>query len=407
MCVSNFRSCRPFLNRKVSSKLLSLVLPLLLAASTNGLVKKAQADYPSLPLTIQLGPDAEDFNSLYKSGLVPPSSLSVLNGFDLSGRDLRLSKLHLLARELRNVNFDGADLTGSDLRETNFDNCSFRNAIMRQSIIGGGTGISPNCDLTGADLTGAIVVLSGDQLVSTLSYQRKDLSSCRLRGDFQGLSFAGFNLSGATLIYVGHREPEADNLAGCDFTDAKISDSHLRLTKEQLASTKEYKLRDLDGVTLENCDFVGMDFSRMSLGLFISCDLTNADLTDALFVPPVFHLRGFPSERSGFFYSPITREQFYSTWNFRRKTLPAGFEFRGMDLSGWDFRGMDLRGVAFRACNLSNALFDDARGGFFGFETITADQVRSTWNYKNNQMLEPGIRLHRDLAAEFSLQYPQ
>src|SRR5690606_8597921 len=151
----------------------------------------AGADYPSLPMTIQLGPNAEDFNSRYGIDLTARAIRSALHGFDLSGRDLRMSKLHVEAMELRDVNVDGADLTGSNLRETRFVGCSFRNAILRDV---NGSDVYENCDLSGAEITGSMMWLSGDQLLTTRSYQRKDLSGCRLVGNFENLSFAGFNL---------------------------------------------------------------------------------------------------------------------------------------------------------------------------------------------------------------------
>lgn len=382
----------PFLIYSVLGKPLFLVFQLSLAASAISLTGIARADYPSLPLTIQLGPDAEDFNSRYKAGLIPPGSLSVLNGFDLSGRNLRQSKLHLLARELRNVNFDSADLTGSDLRETHFDSCSFRNAILRRVNLA----LWPNCDLTGADITGCTALMFREQLISTLNYKRKDLSGCDLSGEYDGVSFARFNLNGTRLAY---------SLVGCDFSDASISDSTLSLTKEQLVSTRNYGLRDLNGTTLKESDYSEMNLSGMSLGLFRKCNLSEVDFTNAFFEPPAPKEPSWPTMRNGFIHSQITREQFYSTWNYKRKYLPPGFVFFGMDVRGWDFRGMDLRGVTFTMCTLTDAQFDDARGGIFNPGTITAEQVRSMWNYKNNQMNEPGIYLHRDLAAEFSLQY--
>ncbi len=363
------------------------------------------ADHPAHPLTVQLGPNGEDFaaevEQLKNDRFV---QLSKLRGFSLAGRDLRLSTLHTREDSLLGVSFDGANLSGSDLNETQFDGCSFRGAILRDVNFSRAGQIRPNCDLSDADISGATIVLYRHQLESTRNFQRKDLSRCYLGGeDLGGVDLSGFNLRGTRL---------PSGMDNSLFVGASIVDATLTLTKEQLITTKEFKEGDLSGVTLEGSDYTGLNLSGMTLGRFKFCDLTGAYLTDAIFHFPmpaghsasnVRHLRDL---RCGFYACQVSPEQFYSTFSYQRKILPPGFEFREMDLTGWDFRGMDLRGVRFIACKLDGALFDDARGGIYYPRTINAEQVRSMWSYKNNRMHD-GMYLSRELASEFSIEYPE
>jgi hypothetical protein len=53
--------------------------------------------------------------------------IDLQDGLDLSGKDLRNCNINRWLEELRNVKFDGSDLTDADLDETYFINCSFRN----------------------------------------------------------------------------------------------------------------------------------------------------------------------------------------------------------------------------------------------------------------------------------------
>jgi len=74
----------------------------------------------------------------------------------------------------------------------------------------------------------------------------------------------------------------------------------------------------------------------------------------------------------------------------------------GADLSACDLSGQNLTDCTFRGCDLTNALFNDAVVTNAKFSPhapnkgLTADQIKSTWNYKHGCM--EGIVLPKDLA---------
>jgi uncharacterized protein YjbI with pentapeptide repeats len=387
----------------------------------------AHADHPSYPnTTIELGPgnkDAEEqLDKHLRENIAHDKKREEFqSGPNLSGRDFRRAEIHMgfVFVPFYRVNFDRADFTGANIEESSFSHCSFRSASLRNLYSRGE--IADDCDLTDADITGSRIYIIREQLRSTKNYKEKNLSGTILLGDFSGMSFAGFNLRGTVF--------ESCDLAGCNFTDADIAYAGIKFhaeterpnamratfTKEQLYSTKSYKARNLDQVIFRNCDFHGANFSGQSLGHFIFCDLSEANFTNADF--PLSIATQYPHVANefqryamyvgscyGFTDCKLTAAQFYSTRTYKSAKLPFNFALERMNLDGWNFSGMDLTCVSFRDSSLKGANFTDARNGDFKFaKNLNPEQIKSTWNYKNDKMKEsvgdrPAFRLPEQLA---------
>ncbi len=409
------------------------------------------------------------------------------NGADLSDLDLRGIAICGLDQRYSKINFDGANLSGGNLEGadslyTEFKNCTFRNAILRRieadwvidsscdltnaDISGsrirlsaaqlrstlnyrtkdlshtsirlydwqpgfdlanfnlqGTTFLAPaprwrvrfsDADFTDADIGGATIRLTAEQLRSTRNYKSKDLSNTKLTGDFAGVSFRGFNLRSTAFLVC--------DLTGCDFTDAEIwgmsvnwggeydrdgkwaAESHrvdAQFTKEQLYSTKNYNRHDLDCVQFHRCNFRNADFSDQTLGFFCECDLQGADFTGADHVTGPDDSRSRPwiglhstshyreSPPIGFEKCNLTAEQFYSTRIYAAKEFQPGCRMVGMDLKDWDFSDFDLRHVRFALSNMQDANLDNAYGGrFLGTSQLSLRQVKSLRNYRNGRMTQ-------------------
>lgn len=382
----------------------------LLVLLAGGLSNQTRADHPAHSVTVKLGPGNEEIERQlgdFRDYTDFDRRVEALRGANLSGRDFRRAVLHLELRTLHDVNFDGADLTGADIQETGFDNCTFRGAFLRKIYSTGYEEIRGNCDLTDADISGSYIAVTAEQLRSTRNYGQRDLSQIGLRGDYSGLTFRGFSLR-KTLFFLS-------NLNRSNFTDADIrgatfwcadgSNSGAEMdqgsfSKSQLRSTASYRQKHLDGTRFIGCDFSGVDFSGCNLGFFWNCQLEDADLSSVAFcesrsAESILARLGKDDTRGGYYASygfiacDLTADQFYSTRTYRSGVLPDTFVLQDMDLDGWDFSGMDLRGVSFRMSSLRGANLKDARGGHFDQAIgLTAEQIRSTWNYKQRHLSE-------------------
>ncbi len=359
----------------------------------------ALADGPDMPYTIQLGPGNEDAETQLRARVrsgsrrvkEDPAGPTTL---DLSGKDFREARIDLQLDNVQHVNFDGADFTGATITESGFGYCSFRNARLRSLYADNAFGES--CDLDGADITGSSVWLSEKQLASTQNYRNKVIHGVKLCRDLQDVSFAGFDLRDCVF---------AAGVEGCDFTDAEISGCTLQLTNAQLQSTRNYRERTLGTVRFRHCDFTNVDFSGHNLGYFMHCNLTGADLSDACLGVASPRIRSdLGYRKGGFMDCRVEPEQFYATRTYQSGSLEAKIGFVNMNLDGWDFSGLDLRGTFFPQCSLRNANLENAKGGVFtNAEGLTIKQVKSMWNFKNDQMREDGsFSLPPELAEQLA-----
>ena len=307
-------------------------------------------------------------------------------GHDLSGLDLRDAHIHLELGELHNINFDNANLERADLRETMFKNCSFRNANLRYAELS--DTIMPCCDLTDADITGAVCVLTPEQIKSTWNYKNKDFSNiCFLGIDFSGMELRGeFDFNGTVFSKGGYPVGRFDN---CDITDADLRTlpHYFCTTAQQAFTTKNFKEKNLAGIELHNIDFSDCDFSNFTLGGFINCKFDNATFTDARFADPrQVNSRTYTEwngNRVGFINSNITKEQFEQTKTWKHKNL-RGMFFEEMNLEGWDFSNTCIRETSFRNSSVKEASFHDA---VFSYNIGDSELTKRRTDFKGTKNL--------------------
>ena len=370
---------------------------------------------------------ADVYGWAFRPGSNVPAGFKPSEGVDASGLDLRGS--YFIGMSLRGAKFDGCDLRDAAFLQVSFagleddwGRASFRGADLRgvwfeePDIYGG-------CDFTDA-LINRIEVdnaqrhfLSLKQIRSTKSYKLKDLSYCYIMIEDRHRrtgptspelmparsEFAGFNLEGATLAH--------GDFTACDFTNTNIRGICLHNAKVTQSQIKASKIswdwvpmrddpyhhhathRDGNSMRAGKRGFSGMAFCSMDLTgwsfrgedlentFFAYSKLDGVDFSDAV-------IRG-----AFFFASAISREQLRSTKSYREGDL-SGVGFVQLDFTNFDFSGQNLTGVRFQSCDLTGADFTNALiTRATASDTtesrravMTADQIKSTWNYKNNRM---------------------
>jgi uncharacterized protein YjbI with pentapeptide repeats len=319
---------------------------------------------------------------------------------DASQRILRESVF--VGLDLRNANFAGAHLDGAEIYQCDLRGASFAGAIL--------TGLSwGDCNVDGADFSGAVLNgakpihgvsgfelwLTFEQFASTGSYKAKDLSGCvvHLRPENNILLSRPLDLREADLRYA--------TIGYCDLRNSKLTQARIagatfyqcRLAAEQIASTHEYTTsRELLNICFGQVDGA-IDFSGCNLSGSSSIP-SNANIANATIAG--CHL-GWP----------LSAEQLRSTRSFQEGILTR-IHFSGQDLSGFDFSAQNLSGCHFTDCLFADARFDDAvitDAAFTAFRRrtleLTAEQMKSTWNYKHNRM--SGIDLPTPLERELLL----
>jgi uncharacterized protein YjbI with pentapeptide repeats len=189
------------------------------------------------------------------------------------------------------------------------------------------------------------------------------------------------------------------------------------ISKEQFYRTKNYRSKSLVGIKMgiHESDFVDLDFSNFDLscanlyysGAYSKMNVIN--LTDAIIKGSAIEI----SDRNG-----ITKEQLYSTKSYKQRNL-TNITFTGELLQNVNLSHQNLSNCKFQLCNMSGVDLTDSiiTGAQFGNYRklidddkkfilveeksslykihLKADQIKSTWNYKNNRM--DGIKLPEEI----------
>lgn len=324
----------------------------------------------------------------------PPHAapLKIGAGMNAIGRNLRCMKF--VEQDLSGADFSDADLTGADFEFCNLQNVRFRGARLT------GTWIE-DCDTTGADFTDAVIgyvrtgaypfEITPEQLKATKTYasRRRDKpwEGCSIPGgeyDFRNLHFHDCAFTGS--------------FKKTDFTGAFFLGVGFEaggLTFDQLASTDNYRnhkgfLR-FGGAIFGPADFTGIRFFDSSLRIVDDMVLENTRFEGAC------SLTG-----------KVRADQIRATYNYRhgdlsRLTLREK-KVGDIDLSGLDLSGQNLTDVTFQG-TFAGAMFDDAvisGAKFDQARELTADQIRTTWNFKHGRMAD--IELPAAVARELGLE---
>ena len=267
-----------------------------------------------------------------------------------------------LGESHRNSVWDGVTARGTEFsrytREydttynSDYTNASFRNADLTNASFAGAT--INDIDATDAIIKGVSFRYAkmNDMaiLTKTKSYKDKDLSGVDLNVNYSKITktciydFSGFNLTGARLC-ANLYNPDTPNYTNPDgifkYDDAIILGATMHkiaFRKEQLCSTKSYKDKMLDGITVSETNFANIDFRGVSLKntTFECMNFSNANFSNA-------NLSG--AKISDFDQSASKYAGVYSLKNA---------VFFNADLTNAELSAGILENVDFRGANMTN-----------------------------------------------------
>ncbi|WP_244534534.1 pentapeptide repeat-containing protein [Hyphomicrobium sp. CS1GBMeth3] len=186
-----------------------------------------------------------------------------LAGLDLAG--LHFKKARLSEANLFGADLSGADLSDVDLRQAKLDRVVAIGARFDRANLAGASLLRPTTTTTFEAGRG-----------ESPSFTGADLTKARLFGIFNGASFAGAHMSGATLApqndtgfieMMWRSRLESADLSAADLTGANLTHVSLRFANLKGANLKGAILKNAD---LSQADLTGADLT--------GADLSNADL---------------------------------------------------------------------------------------------------------------------------------
>ena len=201
---------------------------------------------------------------------------------DLSGKDL--SRLDLAGVDFKRANLTGAKLFGTDLAGANLAKADLAGAMLDRATITRANFAEAN--LSKASILRPNVFSSLEAVRAEVpDFSRTNLAGAQLSGHFDLTSFRGADLTSARF---GPQDPRSEvlitgraQLAGCDFSDAKLNNANLSRSGAKYA---KFTRADLRGANLAQANLKGADF-------------TGADLTDANFTGAVLDGATFTDAR--------------------------------------------------------------------------------------------------------------
>ncbi len=265
-----------------------------------------------------------------------------------SYRDKNLTSVRFPNNDLTGWNFRGVNLSGASFLETRLTGVDLTDAE-----IAGSSSPARSTTLTGTTSRG----FTKEQLSSTASYRRKDLSFVVLgNNDLSGWNFGGFNLtrtsfSGSTLLNTNFANAIIDRGTFSRTTPGGF-------THEQLASTANFQQSNLVAMHFSENDLTRWNFSGQNLTFtsFEQSNLTNVIFSGANLTSTHFaHSFGIDTadfsdaiiNGAGFTLTTFTKEQLYTTASYKQKDLSR------INFGAVDFRGVDLTSQNFFNTNLS------------------------------------------------------
>lgn len=308
-----------------------------------------------------------------------------------------------------NMQLWGSVIVGQDLSHANFDNCNLTNVMFEQCDLSHAT--FRNAILTGLriydctwgenDFTNSVFngllglesdlpVLSEKQIKETASYRNRFLDDCRFAMATNGephvprFDFGNCSMRNVTFIRA--------NLTESTFENATISAPNFRQCTICFEKLKRAKFLSLDSARFDTTTVTDM------------LDLSSRGLSAVSIIDPGLNISLSGSRLSGTVVGAwMNAEIMQSTKSYQNRELYR-IHFIGASLAGLDLTGQLLNSVGFFQCDLSNVRFDDAVLVGVRFSSpnkgLTADQIRSTWNFKSGRMNL--ISLPDDLARELN-----
>jgi uncharacterized protein YjbI with pentapeptide repeats len=263
-----------------------------------------------------------------------------------------------------------------------------------------------NADLSNKKLDGFQIAMSDGSYATDVTGIKFDNSTFKdtYIDDFRfaRCSFKSADLRGLRVNWVMFE-------ASCDFTDAVIhTDGDNTIAKTELGTiapslilqTASYKKNNLTGVIVDDFGFPNratIDFSNCDLSYAKLCgginhiiDLRNCNLTN--------------SKLRSTALGQITKEQLYTTQSYKNRII-NNVTFNKVDLTDAmlnDLKLIDcifgraespISKCSFKNANLTNS--DISNCDFTNVINLSIDQIKSTWNYKNNRM--DGIKLPEEI----------
>jgi uncharacterized protein YjbI with pentapeptide repeats len=194
-----------------------------------------------------------------------------------------------------------------------------------------------NADIRGATLPDTF---TQEQLVSTASFQNKDLMAVKSRLSLAGLDLRGFNLSSVTG----------------DFTNADLTNAELggripwNLSEEQIMSTANYQRKDLRGVTFPS---QARDWNLQGINLDGSNVIAPSDPANMAGASIIgTRLNSGPQEA-------FSQTASYQQKDLRDVVFPSvmyDWDLNGFNLTGAFVGQARMRDVDLRGANLSNVV---------------------------------------------------
>ncbi|MBQ6617383.1 MAG: pentapeptide repeat-containing protein [Thermoguttaceae bacterium] len=246
----------------------------------------------------------------------------------------------------------------------------------------------------GIDLSGRYI---GQQVLARQGGTLKniDFSGCLFSTcEFQEITFENCSFQGAFF----------NNCRGCiksinsDFRDATFQDSPIGISYETYLQTRNYKLKrplfrlyDFDNLP-ENADMTEFEFTHAYFGLWDdTINISNAYLESIRFADVIDQSK-----------SRISSKQLFTTLNYKLGVFVNSDSWLPACSDNIDFSNMVFLDCDFRPSSVKNSDFTGAKFIDCSLErltNLTVEQLKSTWNYKNNRM--DLIKLPPDLQKYF------
>jgi len=321
--------------------------------------------------------------------------LEVGPGMNAVGKHLRGSEF--VGQDLRRAVFDGCDLYGVRFYKCDLSDASFKAAHMTGMLIG-------KCTIDGADFTDAIIngILKSPPLGGShadIRLSEEQLVSTR--------SYKAKDLS--ECVIYGFKDNIAEPPRHYDFHDAILSKAVLIGDFSECS----FAGASIQQIVISGCIMTADQLASTTQfqigelwGASLACqnitgklDFSGMDLAGTWLSCP-FPEANFDDTNITGCKIAITNNQLRATRNYREGDL-SSITFMSIDLSGFDFSAANLTRSFFSGdCDFAGASFDDTviTDVFFDEDNrgLTVAQIKSTWNYKHRRM--EGITLPEHIA---------